>query len=62
LHVLSLPPAFVLSQNQTLRLRFDSDTLGIIKVQREIVLLWRTRTNQNRFTKKRYSVSVSLVV
>jgi hypothetical protein len=25
LHVLSLPPAFVLSQNQTLRLRFDSD-------------------------------------
>jgi hypothetical protein len=25
LHVLSLPPAFVLSQNQTLRLRFDPD-------------------------------------
>ena len=25
LHVLGLPPAFVLSQNQTLRLRFDPD-------------------------------------
>jgi hypothetical protein len=38
LHVLSLPPAFVLSQNQTLRLRSDPDALGIyFKVQRDTV-------------------------
>ena len=57
LHVLSLPPAFVLSQNQTLRLRFDSDALGI---QSSTGLC--TVSRQTRHTivvEKRFSVSVS---
>ncbi|HAO80856.1 MAG TPA: hypothetical protein DCQ92_18175 [Verrucomicrobia subdivision 3 bacterium] len=39
LHVLSTPPAFVLSQNQTLRIKTLVDSCLIFKV-RQLLIIW----------------------
>ncbi|WP_210334515.1 hypothetical protein, partial [Ensifer sp. ENS10] len=55
-HVLSLPPAFVLSQDQTLKLRIQSLALRHVLNRRELTPFFNQHQSENRHQENRCSL------